>query len=222
MSQQRKKAKQNNSAGRIARPWGKKRWGQACLAIAVLLNSGALISQLSLNSLEDEYQELFEKEQYFIANHKSAYGVIESLKESHRQLNMLQAIRRIGSKVQALSENEQLLLANDELLFAEQHSASLQAAVTTKYLLSNDPPMDMDLDSMFARYSDKELLELIPKLDSAAFSAATRDKLRLISVKDSISGLKWVHSILLLLVSMMVIIGSALLFTVGETPEVSV
>lgn len=197
----------------------KKRIGQLCLVAAVILNSAALLTNIELSDLQDEYREQWEIEQYFIVNTKSVHGEIAQRNVLLAHLNTLKLLRKIGHETMPENEIQQLIL--DEERLERDTDNLLRSSVIAKYLLSHKPPMDIDVNSMFARRTRQELIDLIPEYDKAAYTHMRDVKTSMISLLDRIPIVKSIHSTLILLATIAMIAGTALLFTVGDSRRTS-
>lgn len=187
-----------------------KKLGQIFLVFAVLLNGLVLAVNLKLTGLEEDLQTKRFEESYFMvieqtkANQSLEYSILQG------NSNQLVLLRRLADN--RLTPTERNTLKNNvkELNRQSQDKKVKMLAVT--YLLANDPPEGTNVYKMFEGKSDAELGQLQVKYEMQAMDYSDKLKKQMVQLMDKITFWGYIHSAALSLSSIILILGSILIF----------
>ncbi len=177
--------------------------------IAILLNGFVLAVSLHVNSLQGELQTRRYEEQYFINNDRIKKSESDRLALLSANSNQLVMLRRLAED--HLTETESRVVKNVVIELNHQHDVSKINTVALSYLLSNDTTEDVGIFAMFEGKSDSELLVLQEKYEQQASDYSTMMKKDMVQLMEKISIWGVVHSIVLVLSSVILIVGSLLI-----------
>ena len=187
-----------------------KKWGHISLVIAILLNGFVLGINLYLTGLQGELQTFRYEEQYFINNNSLMKSESDRLALLTAHSNELVMLRRLAENHLTENENKAIKDVVKEVNYQAETSKINTVAIT--YLLSNDTTEETNIFSMFEGKSDIELLSLQKKYELQANDYSTILKKKMVKLMDDISIWEIVHSTVLVLSSIIVILGSLLIF----------
>jgi hypothetical protein len=188
----------------------KKRRGQRLLFLAAVLNGAVFFLGLFLASLQGELDGKVTDEMYFMRNDQAISAEISKRTLLHTSLNQLKLLRRIARERISLAENKMLLI--DESVFQREINASLRKIGGAAFLQAHDPPAGHTPDEIFSKMSDDEVASQLPTFQDQGFQFAKGIKADMNSLRSRIAYWKVINSTLLTISTMVLIIGSYLVY----------
>lgn len=189
---------------------GYKKWGRSLLLAAVILNGVVLTASIKLFDLQGELQELRYKEQLFFINDQTRKDELTKHSSFGAYSNVLAMLTRLLDE-RLTPEEKSTILSNANSL--GQISANSQVNATTiSYLQANDPPAGTDVGKLFGNLSDSEHASRRGQFEEQTFQYLTDIKIAMVHATDKITFWQYIHSILLVISSVSIIVGSILSF----------
>jgi len=185
-----------------------KKWGQACLVSAVLLNGMVLAINLHLTSLEGKLQSKRYDEQYFTINEQTKNAESDRYSLLQGNSSQLVMLRRLADDRLTADERKTILSNVKEI--NHQSEVSKISVVAITYLLANDLPEGTNPYKLFEGKSDSELTALQIRYENQAGEYMITMKKEMVQLMNAISIWKILHSSALILSSIILIIGSIL------------